>query len=68
MEMFFFHPQQFDLLYNCTFYDITAIAQEQRQHIGMGGFFMLLSLFFEVMSGKIPLCGQKPTLNASGIT
>lgn len=48
MEMYMFRREEYDRLYNCTFYNVSMVPLEQRQHTGMGAFFICIMLFFEV--------------------
>ncbi|CAD5228793.1 unnamed protein product [Bursaphelenchus xylophilus] len=41
MEVFFFEPQTYERLYNCSFYDYTTIPLAQRQHVGCGLFIIV---------------------------
>ncbi|KAH7724167.1 CRE-SRT-23 protein [Aphelenchoides avenae] len=49
MEMYAFRREEYDRLYNCTFYNITMVPLEERQHTGMGAFFICIMLFFEIL-------------------
>ncbi|KAI1727082.1 serpentine type 7TM GPCR chemoreceptor srt domain-containing protein [Ditylenchus destructor] len=49
MDMYFFHYDEYELLYNCSFYNISMIPLEQRQHVGMGALFIALYFIFEIL-------------------
>uniref|UniRef100_A0A914ICG5 Odorant receptor n=1 Tax=Globodera rostochiensis TaxID=31243 RepID=A0A914ICG5_GLORO len=49
MEVFFFHPEEYDRLYNCSAYSIDQIPLEKRQHILIGVIFLSIGIICEVL-------------------
>ena len=48
MEQFIRQTSEFQRLYNCSFYDISAIPLERRVNVPIGVFVMSISLIEEV--------------------
>jgi hypothetical protein len=53
MDLFIRRPAEFDQLYNCSFYNVSAIPLEKRQHISLGFAFVTLGIIEEVHLGFI---------------
>lgn len=50
MNIYLFKSEEFKKYYNCTTYDINQIPLEQRVHKVLGLSYMLLGIFFEVIT------------------
>jgi hypothetical protein len=48
MDIYLWKPEEYQQLYNCSFYKIEEIPLEKRQHIFLGICFILLFFLFEV--------------------
>ncbi|KAI6177869.1 hypothetical protein M3Y97_00954100 [Aphelenchoides bicaudatus] len=46
MEVFFFEPQTYQRLYNCSFYDVNSIPIEKRQNLVLGSIVLLCYFVF----------------------
>jgi hypothetical protein len=55
MELFLFHPAQYQQLYNCTsvIYAQPILPLEKRQHKILGSIFLALFVLYEVFENKI---------------
>ncbi|KAF7633323.1 hypothetical protein Mgra_00007303 [Meloidogyne graminicola] len=49
MNVYFFYPNEYEHLYNCSIYNINQIPIEKRQHKLLGIFFIILSTIYEVL-------------------
>ncbi|KAL3108920.1 hypothetical protein niasHT_011470 [Heterodera trifolii] len=49
METFFFKPELYNRLYNCTSYDIDQIPLEQRKHFLVGALYMVFGIISEIL-------------------
>lgn len=49
MEVYFFKPDEYERLYNCSSYNIDQIPLEKRRHEWLGIFFFSLSIIYEVI-------------------
>nr|CAD2197420.1 unnamed protein product [Meloidogyne enterolobii] len=49
MEVYFFKPDEYERLYNCSSYDIDQIPLEKRRHEWLGIFFFSLSIIYEIL-------------------
>lgn len=49
MDLLLFDPAQYDLLYNCTFYNVSDVPLEERQHTALGILFLLAFLLCETL-------------------
>jgi hypothetical protein len=49
MDIYLWKPEEYQRLYNCSFYKIEEIPLEKRQHIFLGICFVLLFFLFEVI-------------------
>lgn len=48
MELFLFHPREYELLYNCSAYEVDSIPLEKRQSKLLGIGFMGLATLYQV--------------------
>jgi len=53
MDLYFFHHNDYERLYNCSIYNIDQIPLEKRQHKILGIFVISLSTIYEVSLGEI---------------
>ncbi|KAI1732426.1 serpentine type 7TM GPCR chemoreceptor srt domain-containing protein [Ditylenchus destructor] len=49
MEMFFFRPDEYERLYNCTTYRVEDVPLEKRQHTYLGIAFLVLFVIFMML-------------------
>ncbi|KAI1703593.1 serpentine type 7TM GPCR chemoreceptor srt domain-containing protein [Ditylenchus destructor] len=49
MDLILFHHDEYDHLYNCSFYNIDQIPLENRQHKALGWIFIALFFIFELL-------------------
>ncbi|KAF7627333.1 hypothetical protein Mgra_00009374 [Meloidogyne graminicola] len=49
MEVYFFKPNEYERLYNCSIYNIDQIPLEKRKHEWLGIFFFSLSTIYEIL-------------------
>uniref|UniRef100_A0A914Q242 G-protein coupled receptors family 1 profile domain-containing protein n=1 Tax=Panagrolaimus davidi TaxID=227884 RepID=A0A914Q242_9BILA len=49
MDKLLWRQKDYGEFYNCTFYDIEAIALEKRQKVGIGVSFILIFAIFEML-------------------
>nr|CAD2192077.1 unnamed protein product [Meloidogyne enterolobii] len=49
MEVYFFKPDEYERLYNCSSYNIDQIPLEKRRHEWLGIFFFSLSIIYEIL-------------------
>jgi len=49
MDLYLFHHDEYERLYNCSIYNVDQIPLEKRQHKILGIFFIVLSTIYEVM-------------------
>ncbi|KAI1704009.1 serpentine type 7TM GPCR chemoreceptor srt domain-containing protein [Ditylenchus destructor] len=49
MDLYFFYPEQYQALYNCTSYKIDDIPMNRRQHMVMGVSFIVIFCVFQVL-------------------
>jgi len=49
MDLYLFHHDEYERLYNCSIYNVEQIRLEKRQHKILGIFFIVLSTIYEVM-------------------
>ncbi|KAL3076091.1 hypothetical protein niasHT_034155 [Heterodera trifolii] len=49
MEVFFFKPDEYERLYNCSSYNIDQIPLEKRQHFLIGALFLSIGIFSEIL-------------------
>ena len=49
MELYLFHQDTFQRLYNCSFYSIDSIPLESRQHTSLGAGLIALSTAFTLL-------------------
>lgn len=48
MEMFIFHRDEYNRLYNCSLYSVEDVPIEKRQSVLLGFMFMVLFTIYEV--------------------
>lgn len=49
MDVYWFHPDEYERLYNCSAYDVQDVPLEQRQHVLIGYIFLLFFAIYEVL-------------------
>src|SRR4051794_21430303 len=48
MNLPLFYPAEFELYYNCSFFDYQRVPLEERRSIALGVVYLILGVFFEV--------------------
>jgi len=62
MDLYFFHHDEYERLYNCSLYNIDQIPVEKRQHKIPGIFFFILSTIYGVSKYiQIIILGRNPS-------
>ena len=62
MDLYFFHHDEYERLYNCSLYNIDQIPIEKRQHKILGFFFFILSTIYGVSKYiQIIILGRNPS-------